>query len=83
MRERFFSEDDVQLIFAYGEMDLLKDGCIRYTLTDDVPPGVKDDHRYRYNRGRKIILVSENVLKTVIAVDEMRCDFSTYLEYVL
>jgi hypothetical protein len=83
MRERYFSEDDVQFIFSNGERDLLHDGCIRYTLTDDVPPGVQDDPRCRYNRGRKIITTAENILKTVIANDEINCDFATFREYVL
>jgi hypothetical protein len=83
MNERYVSEDDVQFIAANGEEEVLQDGCIRCTLTGDVPPDVKDEPLYRYNRGRKIILTSENILKTVIAADEMPCDFETYRKYVL
>jgi hypothetical protein len=81
MDERYFSEDDVQFIFANGEMENVRDDCVRYVL-GDVPPDVKDDPLYRYNRGRKIILAPNNVLKTVITPDELKCDFETYREYV-
>jgi hypothetical protein len=83
MNERFFSEDDVQFIYAYGDKEYVRNGCIQYTLTDDVPLDVKNDLFYQYNRGRKIILTSENVLKTVIADDELKCSFTTYREYVV
>jgi hypothetical protein len=82
MSERYFSEDDVRFIAANGEEEVLQDGCIRCTLSGDVPPDVKDELLCRYNRGRKIILAPGNVLKTVIAADEMICDFETYREYV-
>jgi hypothetical protein len=82
MQERHFSENDVRLVYAYGEEEALKDG-VRYTLTGDVPSALGDDLLHRFNRGRKIILASGNILKTVIANDEINCDFETFREYAL
>ena len=83
MAERQFSETDVQLIANYGEREILESGDIRYILTDTVPEELKDDLSYWYNRKRKIILTRDNILKTVIANEEVLCDFETYRNFVV
>jgi hypothetical protein len=83
MAERDFSETAVQLIANYGEKEILANGDVRYTLTDTVPEELKDDLLYWYNRKRKIILTRDNVLKTVIANEEISCNFEIYRNYVV